>query len=141
VLRQYSMGTATRMGPAYFPTTLGLVLVLIGFVVLARSFVQRGEPIQGLALKPMLLIIGATVLFGALLRGAGLLVALGALVMMSAWAAASPLAVALALAVGSPLQRWCSCGAGLRPVVGSGSGAGPPPWISSRTLASVFRPP
>lgn len=25
--RRYSMGTATRMGPAYFPTTLGLVLV------------------------------------------------------------------------------------------------------------------
>ena len=85
--RQYSMGTATRMGPAYFPTTLGLVLVLIGFVVLARSFLQRGEPIQGLAVKPMLLIIGATVLFGALLRGAGLLVALALAVGLAAFSA------------------------------------------------------
>ena len=99
--RQYSMGTATRMGPAYFPTVLGLVMVLIGLVVLIRSFLQRGEPIQGLAVRPMLLIVGATVLFGALLRGGGLLIALVALVVMSAWASRQfRWPVALALAVG-----------------------------------------
>ncbi len=27
--RQYSIGTATRMGPAYFPTTLDLVRVFV----------------------------------------------------------------------------------------------------------------
>ncbi len=53
-----------------------------------------------LTLKPMLLIVGASVLFGALLRGAGLLVALGAPVMMSAWASRQfrwPVALALAV--------------------------------------------
>lgn len=99
--RQYSMGTATRMGPAYFPTALGLVLALIGVVVLVRSFLQRGEPIQGLAVKPLLLVLGATVLFGALLRGAGLLIALVTLVVLSAWASRQfRWPVALALAVG-----------------------------------------
>jgi hypothetical protein len=101
--REYSMGTATRMGPAYFPTVLGMLLVVIGAVVLGRSLLQRGEPIRGLALGPLLLIIGATVLFGVLLRGAGLLVALVLLVVVSAyasrqfrWAVALILAVALA---------------------------------------------
>jgi len=103
--------------------TAVIPLVLIGFVVLARSFLQRGEPIQGLAVKPMLLIIGATVLFGALLRGAGLLVALGALVMMSAWASRQfrwPVALALAvgLAVFSALVFVRALGLPL-PVVGS----------------------
>jgi putative tricarboxylic transport membrane protein len=121
--RQYSMGTATRMGPAYFPTTLGLVLVLIGLVVLARSFLQRGEPIQGLAVRPMLLIIGATVLFGALLRGAGLLIALVALVVLSAWASRQfrwPVALALGvgLAAFSALMFVTALGLPL-PLVGS----------------------
>jgi len=121
--RQYSMGTATRMGPAYFPTALGMLLVLIGGVVLVRSFLRRGAPIQGLALTPMLLVLGATVLFGALLRGAGLLVALVALVVMSAWASRQfrwPVALALAvgLAVFSALVFVKALGLPL-PLVGS----------------------
>ena len=121
--RQYSMGTATRMGPAYFPTVLGLVMVLIGLVVLARSFLQRGAPIQGLAVRPMLLIVGATVLFGALLRGGGLLIALVALVVMSAWASRqfrwpAALALAVGLAAFSALVFVTALGLPL-PLVGS----------------------
>ena len=102
--RQYSMGTATRMGPGYFPHVLGMLLAMIGILVIGRSLVLRGEPIRGLAPKPLLLILGATVLFGALLRGAGMLIALVVLVVVSAaasrlfrWEVALALAVALAL--------------------------------------------
>jgi len=99
--RSYSMGTATRMGPGYFPTGLGLLLFLIGAVVLGRSLLQRGEPIRGLALGPLALVVGGTVLFGLLLRRAGLLVALVVLVVMSAGASRQfRWEVALALAVG-----------------------------------------
>ena len=31
--RQYDLGTAARMGPAYFPTMLGLLLVLVGAMI------------------------------------------------------------------------------------------------------------
>jgi hypothetical protein len=42
----YQMGTAVRMGPAYFPTLLGGLLTLLGGIVLSGSFVgQRGEKI------------------------------------------------------------------------------------------------
>jgi hypothetical protein len=37
----YSMGNAVRMGPAYFPTVLGVLLAVLGAVVLARAFVSK----------------------------------------------------------------------------------------------------
>jgi hypothetical protein len=38
VAQNYSMGSALRMGPAYFPTWLGGLLVLLGIFVVVRSF-------------------------------------------------------------------------------------------------------
>lgn len=38
VAQNYSMGSALRMGPAYFPTWLGGLLILLGIAVVARSF-------------------------------------------------------------------------------------------------------
>ena len=38
VSRNYSMGSALRMGPAYFPTWLGGLLTLLGLIIMARSF-------------------------------------------------------------------------------------------------------
>jgi hypothetical protein len=37
----YQMGTAVRMGPAYFPTLLGGLLALLGLAVFLRSFVSK----------------------------------------------------------------------------------------------------
>jgi hypothetical protein len=41
----YQMGSAVRMGPAYFPVLLGALLALLGAVVLIRSFAShlKGE--------------------------------------------------------------------------------------------------
>jgi Zn-dependent protease len=82
--RDYGMGTSARMGPAYFPTVLGGLLLLIGAISVARSFVAKGEPIGAIAWKPLVLVTVATILFGALLRPAGLVVALAALILVSA---------------------------------------------------------
>jgi Tripartite tricarboxylate transporter TctB family len=47
VSRDYSMGTAVRMGPAYFPMVLGGMLVVLGAVVFFRAFVSKTiEPIR-----------------------------------------------------------------------------------------------
>lgn len=37
----YQMGSAVRMGPAYFPTVLGGLLAVLGLVVFLRSFVSK----------------------------------------------------------------------------------------------------
>lgn len=104
VARNYPMGTATRMGPAYFPTIVGAVLAVIGLIALVRSFLQPGEPIKGFAVRPLVLVLGATVLFAMLVRSAGLVVAVIVLVMVSAFASAMfrwvpSLALAIGLAI------------------------------------------
>ena len=45
VARDYPMGTAGRMGPAYFPTMLGSLLILIGAIAVIRSFLHDGEAV------------------------------------------------------------------------------------------------
>ncbi len=49
--RDYAMGTAFKMGPAYFPTILGSLLVLIGAISMIRSFIVSGTPITGFQSK------------------------------------------------------------------------------------------
>lgn len=39
----YQMGSAVRMGPAYFPTLLGGLLALLGAVVLVKSFAVEAD--------------------------------------------------------------------------------------------------
>jgi hypothetical protein len=84
IARDYGMGSSSRMGPAYFPTVLGGLLLLIGIASLIRSFFARGEPIGAIAWKGMFLVTLATVLFGVLLRPAGLVPALATLILVSA---------------------------------------------------------
>lgn len=86
--QDYSMGTAGRMGPAYFPVILGGMLALIGIVAMVRSLVRPGEGIERFAIKEIILIIAAVLLFGFLVRGAGLVAAVFILVMLSAYASA-----------------------------------------------------
>jgi hypothetical protein len=100
--QDHDMGTATRMGPAYFPTVLAVLLTIIGLATTVRSFVVNGPPLEGFAVKAALLVLGPIVLFGFVLRGVGLAAALLVLAMVSAyasvrfrWRTAVPLAVGL----------------------------------------------
>jgi len=43
VSQNYPMGSAVRMGPAYFPTMLGGLLAILGAVIFARGFISRVE--------------------------------------------------------------------------------------------------
>jgi hypothetical protein len=83
--RQYDMGTAARMGPAFFPTMLGGLLLLLGIGIALRGILadtQDGK-VARFHFKPLLFVLGSVVAFGLLLRPAGLLVALAALVVIS----------------------------------------------------------
>jgi len=99
--RDYGMGTAVKMGPAYFPTVLSALLILIGSLSVIRAFLKQGTPIGTVAWKGLVLIIAATVLFGLIVRGAGLAIALPLLIMISAFASTRfRWQYALALSVG-----------------------------------------
>lgn len=86
IAREYSMGNAFRMGPAYFPTVLSTILILIGAISLIRSFVTPGTPIGAFAFKGLTLVSASVLVFGFLVRGAGLAVVLPLLVIISACA-------------------------------------------------------
>jgi hypothetical protein len=64
IARDYAMGTAVKMGPAYFPTILGALLVLIGTISIIRSFVVSGTPIGAFAFKGLSFIIVSTLILG-----------------------------------------------------------------------------
>jgi hypothetical protein len=86
VARDYGMGTAVKMGPAYFPTILGGLLVGIGVISVIRSFIIPGAPIAAFAFKGLILVSVSALVFGFLVRRAGLAVALPLLVIISAYA-------------------------------------------------------
>ncbi len=84
VARDYPMGNAMRMGPAWFPTVLGGILILLGAWVTVRG-IRSGEKVKGeWGWKPLLLIALAIVLFGFLMARLGLVPALVAVFLVSA---------------------------------------------------------
>ncbi|MCC6194356.1 MAG: tripartite tricarboxylate transporter TctB family protein [Burkholderiales bacterium] len=85
IARDYGMGTASRMGPGYFPTVLSVLLMAFGLASAIRSFLTKEEAQVGkFAWKAAAFILGATVLFGLLLTRAGLVIALVVLCLVSA---------------------------------------------------------
>lgn len=86
IARGYNLGTSVRMGPGYFPTVLGGLLILVGAVSMIRAFIHQGDAIKSFAWKEIFLLLGSVILFGLIVRGAGLLVSLILLVLVSAWA-------------------------------------------------------
>jgi putative tricarboxylic transport membrane protein len=80
----YQMGTAVRMGPAYFPTVLGFLLVALGAIILGGSFALEGPKVPTFNFRPLVLVTVATVAYGYLMKPGGLVVATAALVYISA---------------------------------------------------------
>jgi hypothetical protein len=84
IARDYGFGASSKMGPGYFPTVLGSLLLLVGLVSIVRAFVVAGEPVGAIAWKGLVLVTAGTVLFGLLLRPAGLVVAVVTLALVAA---------------------------------------------------------
>jgi len=84
--RELPMGTAVKMGPAYFPTILSGILIAIGSISVIRAFLKPGTAMGSFAGKGLVMVIAATALFGFIVRGAGTAIALPVLVIVSAYA-------------------------------------------------------
>jgi hypothetical protein len=79
----YAMGTAGRMGPGYFPRTLGLMLAALGATLVLRSFRLRGEPLRFPTFRPVLVVLASVLLFGLVVTEAGLVISTLLLVVLS----------------------------------------------------------
>ena len=82
----YGMGNMHRMGPALFPTLVGLLLAGLGLIVAGRSFVIDGPPVPQFHLRPIAISLIAIAAFGVALAYLGLIAAITALVLIGAMA-------------------------------------------------------
>lgn len=85
---QYSMGTAARMGPGYFPFWLGIVLALIGAFVLIGSIAPKAieTTIDKFDFRIVALVVGSVILYGLILRPLGIYISVFILVVVSSLA-------------------------------------------------------
>lgn len=105
--RSLEFGTPTRMGPSFFPVVLSILLIVIGLLVVGRSLMLQGEPLEGAAIKALALVTGSGVLFGLLVRDGGLILATSALVIVAA-AASRRFHWLTALAMAAVLATFCA---------------------------------
>ena len=81
----YPMGSAVRMGPAYFPSILGALLVMLGMILVFRSFfVHDAEPPTKTHWRPLLFILGAVIFFAVFIDRAGLIASSAMMMMLGA---------------------------------------------------------
>jgi len=86
VAQQYRLGDMHRMGPAMFPTLVGVLLAALGGIIALRSIVFEGEAVPRFHARPIGISLLAIVLFGAALQWFGLVAAIGVLVIVGAHA-------------------------------------------------------
>ncbi len=79
----YPFGNAARMGPAYFPTLVGGLLILLGALVALRGLTVPGQKPGTFHFKPLILVLTSIVLFGFALERLGLMIAIFTLVVFS----------------------------------------------------------
>ena len=68
----YTIGSGARMGPGYFPLALGVLLAVLGSIITFTALVVEtvdGDKIGKIAWKPLLFIIMANLVFGAMIGG------------------------------------------------------------------------
>lgn len=98
------MGTATRMGPAYFPNVLGWLAIGFGVAIIGRGVTVAGDAAEAWSWRALLPILISVAVFALGIERLGLALTVIALTLVACaadastrWGQAGLLAVALAL--------------------------------------------
>ena len=81
--RDYPMGSAMRMGPGYFPTYLGVLMMLLGLIIGIRGILGSGEKISKFVFRPILVLSAGVIIFGILMEMVGFVISLAVLIVLS----------------------------------------------------------
>jgi hypothetical protein len=100
------MGTAFQMGPGYFPTVIGGILIVLGILIALTAVGSAPSPYGPVSWRGLMLITLAPILFGVLVRGLGLVLSLGLVVAISTFASRR-MTAPLALALTAGLTLFC----------------------------------
>jgi putative tricarboxylic transport membrane protein len=63
LLRNVPVGTATRMGPGYYPGMVSWILIGFGAFILARSFLLTGPPLERWSFRALIPVLAAVGVF------------------------------------------------------------------------------
>ncbi len=80
---KYTLGSAARMGPGYFPRMLGILLVVLGGLVALRALAVDGPKVERFRWWPTLLVLGSVVVFGQIVQTVGLALSTVLLIVMA----------------------------------------------------------
>ena len=84
IARDYRFGSTMRMGPGYFPSVLGGLLVFFGLYIMVKGL-QSNEKVKGKwSVRPLVVLPLSIILFGVLMKYAGFIAALVVLIFGSA---------------------------------------------------------
>jgi hypothetical protein len=83
---RYRMGSATHMGPGYFPFVLSAIIALLGLASAVTSLAPAHTPRPVVwHVIPLICILAGIVAFGLLVEHAGLVLAIAAVVMLGCY--------------------------------------------------------
>jgi hypothetical protein len=73
----YPIGTAARMGPGYYPMILASGLILLGSILVGRSFVTGNDDdtLGEIAVRPLVFVLAGTLAFGLVVERTGFILA------------------------------------------------------------------
>lgn len=86
--QEHELGQASRMGPAYFPTVLGILLAAIGLIVALLGYFRKAPITETGEIMPfrwnvLFLILGSILVFGLALNTFGLMLSLAAMILIA----------------------------------------------------------
>jgi hypothetical protein len=82
--RDYPFGSALRMGPGYFPSVLGGMMIAFGVAVMLMGIKNNEKIKPGFSWRALIVLPIATVVFGVAMEEAGFIPALLLLIPVSA---------------------------------------------------------
>lgn len=86
--RQYTMGTAAKMGPGYFPTVLGGMMAVLGLMIMLPAFSMKSPEVRvtNIDFKSNFLVLLAVAVYAFTLPKLGFLVAVVLLIFIASLA-------------------------------------------------------
>jgi hypothetical protein len=83
--QEYDMGQLNRMGPGFFPVSLGVLLAVLGLFITIPALLREGSPVK-VELKTLVLVTVSIGVFALLLKPLGIIFATVVAVLVSSLA-------------------------------------------------------
>ncbi len=80
------VGTASKMGPGYFPQIISWCIVALGAFIGVRSLGTNGPPVERIYFRPMAVLVVSSLIFGYAIEQVGLVVASVAAMLIAPYA-------------------------------------------------------